>query len=165
MAPIIRDATDRDVSLVTRLIRHSFRDVAERFGVTTENGRAHPSQCTEEWVRSALEWGIRFYVLEEEGVACACVAVGQAGRGLCKMERLGVLPGYRKRGLGKVLTWFALERARDRGARQVEVGIIADHTELIDWYGRLGFAVSEEAVSFEHLPFAVTFMVLDLQRG
>lgn len=162
MAPIVRDATDQDISLLSRLIRDSFRDVAERFGVTAENGRAHPSQCTEEWVQSALEWGVRFYILEDQGVPCACVGVGQAGRGLFRMERLGVLPEYRKRGLGKVLTWFALERARALGARQIEIGLIAEDTKLRDWYAQLGFAVSREAVSFEHLPFQVTFMALDL---
>ena len=114
MRPIIREAADGDVSLVTRLIRDSFRDVAERFGVTAETGRAHPSQCTEEWVRSALEWGILFYILEEDGVPCACVAIGRSGGGISRMERLSVLPEYRRRGLGRVLAWFALERAGSR---------------------------------------------------
>ena len=161
MPPIIREAEDGDVSLVTRLIRDSFRDVAERFGVTAENGRAHPSQCTEEWVRSALEWGVKFYVLEEAGTPCACVALGQSGGGISRMERLGVLPEFCRRGLGKVLTWCALGRARESGARRVEVSITTEQTELKDWYGGLGFIVIEEGVSFEHLPLPVTLMVRD----
>ena len=46
-------------------------------------------------------------------------------------------------------------------ARRIEVSIIAERAELKDWYAKLGFTVSEEAVSFEHLPLPVTLMVRD----
>jgi hypothetical protein len=44
----IREADPDDKVLLTRLIRDSYRDVAERFNLTPENCPKHPSNCNDE---------------------------------------------------------------------------------------------------------------------
>lgn len=158
---LIREATREDVSLLTTIIRKSFRDVAERFNLTPENCPTHPSNCTAEWINSALDKGIKYYILENNDEPCGCVALELARPEVCYLERLAVLPEYRRKGFGKALVRHALEEALKSKVRCVEIGIIAEHTELEEWYEKLGFLVKEKA-RFNHLPFNVTFMYIKL---
>jgi N-acetylglutamate synthase-like GNAT family acetyltransferase len=156
----IRDATIEDVPLLVKLIRDSFRDVAVRFGLTRENCPTHASNCTAEWVASAINGGHRFYILQSDGVPCGCAAIERTEDQTCKLKRLGVLPEFRKKGMGEALVRHGLAEPRRLGAKRVEIGVIADHTELRDWYARLGFRVDRQSVSVGHLPFKVTYMTI-----
>jgi N-acetylglutamate synthase-like GNAT family acetyltransferase len=154
---VITDATEADVELLASLIRESFADVAQRFGLTPENSPTHPSNCTPEWIRSAFAKGIRYYIIRTEQGPVGCVALEHANADLCYLERLAVLPSFRGYGLGKALVGHVVSKARELGAHRVEIGIISADAELREWYERLGFSVTTTA-QFEHLPFEVTFM-------
>ena len=157
----IRDATNNDITLLTTLIRNSFRDIAERFNLTPENCPTHPSNCTSEWIESALKKGIKYHIIEKKNVPCGCVALERAQPDVFYLERLSVLPQFRRNGFGEVLVNHVVNEAKKLGAHRVEIGIISDHTELRDWYKKLGFSVKSEA-RFEHLPFKVTFISREL---
>lgn len=157
----IREASAPDIPLLAAVIRASFRDVAERFGLTRENCPTHPSFCTDAWVEKAMEEGVRYFALEIGGGVCGCVALERAGDEVCYLERLAVLPAYRRRGYGALLVARAVDEARARGALRLEIGIISDQRELRDWYAKRGF-VATGARNFEHLPFEVAFMALEL---
>lgn len=158
----IREAVSSDVPALTEIIRNSFRDVAVRFGLTEANCPKHPSNCREQWIVSALEKGVRCFVLESDGVPCGCVALERPRPEVCYLERLAVLPEYRRMGLGRALAEYAVTKAGEAGAVRVEIGVIAGQEELKEWYRRLGFVETGRA-SFPHLPFEVAFMakVLD----
>lgn len=158
---LIREASSGDIPLLASLIRVSFRDVAERFGLTRENCPTHPSFCTDAWVRKAMEKRVRYFVLESDGSACGCAALERAGEEVCFLERLAVLPAFRRRGYGEVLVRKVMDEARAGGALRLEIGIISEQHELRDWYGKLAF-VEKGRKDFEHLPFEVTFMALEL---
>jgi ribosomal protein S18 acetylase RimI-like enzyme len=153
----IDEAAEKDVPELNRIIRASFRDVAERFALTPVNCPTHPSFCSEEWVRAAMGKGVRFFLLEDEGSACGCAALERAKPGVCYLERLAVLPAYRRRGHGGRLVRHVLEQARAARSGSVEIGIIAEQAELRDWYRELGFEETGRK-RFEHLPFEVMFM-------
>jgi N-acetylglutamate synthase-like GNAT family acetyltransferase len=157
MSRTIREATRDDVPLLTTLVRTSFRDVAERFHLTPDNCPKHPSNCTPEWFETALEKGVRYYILEENKTSCGCVALEQVKPDICYLERLAVLPQFRRKGFGEALVKHIITEARKLGIRRVEIGIIAEQTELKEWYEKLGFVFTKEA-QFEHLPFRVAFM-------
>lgn len=159
----IRQATTADVPGLVEIIRTGFRDVARRFDLTAVNCPRHPSNCRESWIASALEKGVRYFVLVSEGVSCGCVALEQANPETCYLERLAVLPTLRRRGHGKALVVHALAEAKALGVQRVDIGIIAEHTELRDWYRKFGF-VDQKRASFPHLPFQVLFMSLELPR-
>jgi len=153
----IRVATEEDVELLTSLIRTAFRDVADRFNLTPENCPTHPSNCTLDWIRSALQKGAFYFILESHKEPCGCVALERVNSDLCYLERLAVLPAFRERGFGKALVKHTLDQARALGVKNMEIGVISDQKELEDWYNRLGF-VTKGKGRFKHLPFEVTFM-------
>jgi len=158
---VIRNATDDDIALLTVLIRTAFRDVAMRFNLTPENCLTHPSNCTTEWIESALKKGIKYYILEKKNIPSGCVALERAQPDVFYLERLSVLPQFRRNGFGEALVNHALNEAKTLGAHRIEIGIISDQTELKEWYRKFGFSIKKET-RFEHLPFMVTFMSKEL---
>ena len=157
----IREANSGDVSLLCRLIRQSFQDVAIRFKLTPANCPKHPSNCTEEWIEKDFARGVSYFILEHKDVAAGCVAIESASADLCYLERLAVLPYQRKKGFGSQLVEHVFRAAKKRGAKKISIGIIAEQLELKEWYRKFGFAEGETR-DFSHLPFPVTFMTHDL---
>ena len=153
----IRSATEKDISLLVSLIKGSFRDVAERFALTPDNCPRHASNCTAAWIEEALKKGITYYILETDGTPCGCAALEQINQKVCYLERLAVLPQFRCRGFGETLVKHVCDEAKKLGAKHVEVGTIAEHIELNEWYEKLGFRL-KNTVELEHLPFRVAFM-------
>ena len=153
----ITDATEADAGLLASLIRESFADVAERFGLTPENSPAHPSNCTPEWVRSAFAKGVRFRLMQAPEGPAGCVALEHAKSDVCYLERLAVLPSFRRHGFGRALVNHAIDEARKLGVKRVELGVISEQADLREWYEKQGFSVTTTA-RFEHLPFEVAFM-------
>jgi N-acetylglutamate synthase-like GNAT family acetyltransferase len=153
----IRAGTQKDIGVLTEIIRSSFRDVADRFGLTQENCPTHPSNCTAEWIQGDMDRGVTYFILEDSGFASGCVALELAGSKLCYLERLAVRPPRRRRGFGRALVYYVLAEAKHSGARRVSIGIIAEQTELKSWYQKIGF-IEAKTKEFAHLPFRVTFM-------
>ena len=161
MSVIIRDSTENDISLLTNIIRQSFKDVAERFNLTIQTAPNHPSNCTEEWIIKAIQNGNKFYILEHKNIPCGCVALEQANSEVCYLERLGILPNYRNNGFGKALVNHIIQEARNRNAKRVEIGIMAENIELKNWYIKQGF-IERDTMKYKHLPFKVLFMFKEL---
>ncbi len=159
--PHIREADSADVSLISGLIRESFRDVARRFGLTLENCPKHPSNSTDEWIANDFARGVTYYILESNGMAVGCVALEKVNSYLHYLERLGVLPEARRKGFGRALVDHVIFQANLSGAKQISIGIIADDKELKRWYQKIRF-IEGETKEFEHLPFHVTFMTYEL---
>jgi len=159
---IIRNASMTDAGLLARIIRESFADVAVRFQLTVENAPKHPSNCTEQWITAAMEKSVQYYILENIGVDCGCVALEQAGKNICYLERLAVVPECRRKGLGTALMEHAVREAVGFNARRIEIGIIANQTDLKHWYEKRGFHL-RNTQCFSHLPFEVAFMFMDIE--
>jgi GNAT superfamily N-acetyltransferase len=161
MPPLIRPAALTDVPVLNDIIRAAFATVARDFNLTPNNCPAHPSNSQPEWVTKAMDRGVSFFLLEEDGRAAGCVALEQAGPDLCYMERLAVPPALRNQGRGLLLVRQALDIAAARGARRVEIATIAGQLDLRHWYEKQGFIMIRTA-RFDHLPFEVAFLGLDL---
>ncbi len=153
----IRECMRQDVGTLVETIRGSFRDVAERFGLNQENCPRHASNCRADLVEKDMDRGVHYYILEYEGHVAGSVALEWVRPGLCNLERLAVLPAWRRRGFGKALVEHVLAEADRLGCRSVRIGVIADQAKLKEWYSGFGF-VETETRDFDHLPFRVTFM-------
>ncbi|HPV52393.1 MAG TPA: GNAT family N-acetyltransferase [Smithella sp.] len=160
----IRICHHEDIGILTETIRKSFRDVAQRFGLTRRNAPSHPSNCMLNWIRYDMERGVTYFIAESESRTAGCVACEQASAKICYLERLAVLPEERNQGLGKALVERVLSNARELGSGAVSIGIIADHAELKNWYRKIGF-VEGETRTFINLPFLVTFMSYNLNEN
>jgi N-acetylglutamate synthase-like GNAT family acetyltransferase len=164
MSAKIRIGTKEDTQILAETIRKSFQDVAERFGLTQENAPSHPSNCTVDWIRRDMEGGVSYFAIENKNHVVGCVALERPNAEVCYLERLAVLPDQRRHGFGKALVNHALSEAKRLGVNYVSIGIIAEQTELKDWYKGLGF-VEGESKEFPHLPFRVTFMSYGIKKS
>jgi len=163
MSTRIRTCTREDASVLADIVRRSFKDVAERFGLTEDNAPRHPSNCTAEWIRNDMERGVAYFIIENDNHNVGCAALELATSEVCYLERLAVLPDQRRRGFGQALVKHVLSEAKLREAHRVSIGIIAQHTELKNWYEKIGFTEGESK-AFPHLPFRVTFMAYTLRK-
>ena len=164
MSSKIRICTKEDTQVLAETIRRSFQDVAERFGLTPENTPSHPSNCTVDWIRKDMEDGVTYYAIKNKNHVVGCVALERANSEVCYLERLAVLPDQRRCGFGKALVNYVLSEAKLLGVHYVSIGIIAEQTELKNWYMGLGF-VEGESKEFPHLPFRVTFMSYGIKKS
>lgn len=153
----IREGLPSDIEVLADIIRISFCDVAERFGLTPQNSPTHPSNCRPEWLLREMNRGVTFYVLESENQPVGCGALEQVNDEVCYLERLAVLPGQRQQGFGEALVKHVLLKARFLHVCRVQIGIISEHQELFEWYNKLGFE-EVESKTFPQLVVRVTFM-------
>ena len=153
----IREAGFDDVAILVTLVSEANKDVALRFGLNAENCPKHPSFCDEEWIKADLARGERYFILEENLSAIACVAYERPSADLAYLNRLSVLPAHRECGIGSRLVEFIIELARSEKVEQVSIGVIGEHADLQRWYNKRGFE-SGEVKCFPHLPFSVRYM-------
>ncbi len=147
----------KDAEVLTRLIKVSYKTVAEQFQLTNENCPKHPSNCSIEWIEKDLERGVRYFILESDGKPAGCVALEHAEPEMCYLERLSVIPQCRKNGFGHLLVDHIKKEAGKINVIHIGIGIIAEQTDLRVWYEKQGF-IYGETKQFDHLPFRVGLM-------
>jgi diamine N-acetyltransferase len=77
------------------------------------------------------------------------------------LDKLAVLPEQRHKGYGAQLVQCAIGHAAKQGGKVISLGMIDSNTVLKEWYKSLGFK-EKGTKKFEHLPFLVCFMDLEL---
>ena len=158
----IRSIRDNENTTVADVLRRSFVDVAQRFALTEGNCGKNPAFCTEERVIEERAKGAEFYLLEDGGQICGCVAMERPRPEVVYLERLGVVPEHRSKGFGRALVHHVFAEARAAGAGRVEIAIIAQDMPVKNWYRQFGF-VETSTRKFDHLPFVVAFMAKELR--
>lgn len=153
----IRKAGAHETDALSRLIRVSYRDVAQRFKLTAQNCPKHPSNCTRDWVKRDMERGVTYFCLDHDGNTIGCAALERAGAEEGYLERLAVLPKYRQKGFGNALVQHVFEAAKASGICRIGIGIISEQEELKRWYQNMGF-VEQEIKRISHLPFLVSLL-------
>ena len=159
---MIREAFHDDAVTLARIVSEANKDVAARFGLDAGNCAKHPSFCTEDWIKADLARGERYFVYEDGGRPIACVAYETPSGSVAYLNRLSVLPGYRRRGIGERLVAHVAALARAASIPTVSIGVIGEHEDLQRWYRKLGF-VDGETRRFPHLPFSVRYMTYAVQ--
>jgi ribosomal protein S18 acetylase RimI-like enzyme len=157
--PTIREAARGDAPLILGVIREAFETAYRRLGMTRENWQHHAGNKGPEWILEQMDLGNRFFILEESGAACGCIALRQEDAETVQLRRLAVVPAHRGRGYGRMLVAHVVAEAKRLGARRVTLGMWADDPQLRGWYERLGFAVTETK-TYPDLPLPVTHMAL-----
>ena len=158
---ILKEATLDHISILTQIIKNSFKEVAQKFNLNENNAPTHASNCTNNWIITALKKGIKYYLLEFKNNPIGCVALEIVNSKKCYLERLSVLPEYRKKGFGKILVDFTINKAKEFEINRIEIGVIAKDLELMNWYKKLGFILNQ-ITKFNHLPFDVALMFKDI---
>jgi ribosomal protein S18 acetylase RimI-like enzyme len=159
--PVIRPTSGEDGTTLAHLIQQAYKDVALRFGLTSQNCPKHPSNCTEAWIHSDLERGVAYYLLEQANTPIGCAALETTDSSVAYLMRLAVRPEFRRRGFGEMLVKHIINQAQRLSISSLSIGLIAEQDELVAWYRRLGFVLGA-VKQFDHLPFTVRFMAYPL---
>ena len=153
-----RPAVPPDVAAITSLVQRAYRGESSRAGWTTEadlldGQRVDGAEVQAKVASSAGE--VLVGIASEDGgddggriVAC------------CELEHRGdaayfgmfaVEPTRQDSGVGRRLLAFAEERAAQRwGVSRMEMTVIEQRGELIDWYGRRGYRPTGEQRPFPY---------------
>lgn len=158
----IRTVAYEEIDAFAKVIRDSFRDVAEEFGLTRENCPTHTSFLEADRLRKEYENGYHMFGAYAGGTPVGYVGVKEIGDGAWELDHLAVLPAYRHHGVGRRLIDRCVSEVRQYDAVMMKIGIIEENTRLKDWYISYGFCHSGVA-RFPHLPFTVGFLALEIQ--
>lgn len=159
---IIRQATIKDIALITEILREAFDPVAKKFGLTVENCPNHNAFCSQKKIEEDFARQKKFFILEENSIPCGCVAIEYAKPEVCYLERLAVLTQYRNKGFGAALVRHIFQQAKDAGAVSLEIGMMAQDCDLQKWYEKFGF-VLKNTKKYDHLPFTVAFLTAKIE--
>ncbi len=145
-----RPATAADVSLIQPLVHHAYRGDRARVGWTHEADLLDAARIDEETLAQSVNDPSQVIILAERGgVLIGCVHVTDKGEGLAYLGMLTVDATRQGGGLGRRLIDQAEQTARARFATdRMEMTVIVQRTELIDWYQRRGYRLTGETRPF-----------------
>lgn len=148
--PTFRRATADDVPALHALVHGAYRGDSARRGWTHEADLLEGSRIDLPTLEAIVADPAQVVLLaERDGRLLGCVQVTDRGRGLAYLGMLTVDPVLQGGGLGRSLIAAAEAAARDRlGARTMEMTVIVQRTELIDWYARRGYLPTGERRPF-----------------
>lgn len=143
---LIRAATPDDVQAVVALVESAYRGEASRAGWTTEADLLAGRRTGPDEVLGVVPH-LLLAVVEAEVVGC-CTLVPQESGGYFGM--FAVRPGLQGGGVGSALLAAAEDRARQLGLPAVEMTVLRQRTELIDFYLRRGYVATGEQRPFPY---------------
>jgi ribosomal protein S18 acetylase RimI-like enzyme len=139
-----RDARSDDAVEVVALVESAYRGDASRAGWTTEADLLAGQRTDVEEVASILmDSESRLLLAVRARELLGCVVLRGEARG-AYVGMLAVRPGLQGLGIGRRLLNQAERRARSEfGAERVRMTVIEQREELIAWYKRRGYLLTE----------------------
>ncbi len=157
----IRSLTEKDIATSAEIVIQSFKTVADEFGLTEENAPTNGAFLKDENILEELRKGVKMFGVFKGACQVGFMALEAKDDKTYYLEKLAVLPKYRHMGFGKALVEYAAQFVKEAGGRVISIGIIYENKPLWAWYKELGY-VETGTKKFDHLPFAVCFMKLEI---
>lgn len=156
---MIREVTASDIPECVKVIRESFRTVADEFGLTPENAPRFTAFATtgERLLAQLDDKNRHMYAYVCDGGIAGYFSLLVKDSGSCELNNLCVLPEHRHKGIGARLLEHAFEAARGLGCWRMEIGIVEENRVLRGWYEGFGF-VHTGTEKFEFFPFTCGYM-------
>lgn len=147
---VFRAAGADDVAGLQPFVHAAYRGDSARRGWTHEADLLDGQRIDDEALSAVIADPAQVILLaERDGGLVGCVQVTNKGDGLGYLGMLSVDPAVQGAGLGRRLISAAESEARARfGAVRMEMTVIVQRTELIDWYARRGYAATGEIRPF-----------------
>ena len=94
--------------------------------------------------------GVTLLVARDAADRLGHVRLDDLGDGLWYLSMLTVAPDRQDGGVGRAILEASEAWARARGARRMQMSVLHLRGELIDWYGRRGYALTGEEKPFPY---------------
>jgi len=160
---VIKQLDPSKLPFAVEVIRTSFATVAEDLGLTEQNCPRYVGfVTTAERLQTQYGWGWWLYGLYENERLVGYVSISEAADGVFEIHNLAVIPEFRHKGYGKQLLNFCIIKVKEAGGVKITISIAEENTVLKNWYTEYGF-VHTGIKTFEHLPFTVGYMELELK--
>jgi len=147
---VFRSATSADIARLQPFVHSAYRGDTARKGWTHEADLLDGQRIDAEGLAEVINDPKQVILLAEQGGRLVgCVQVTDKGEALAYLGMLSVDPDLQGAGLGRRLIAAAETEARNRfGAARMEMTVIAQRRELIDWYVRCGYQLTGETRPF-----------------
>lgn len=144
----IRLATPADVPAIHGLIERAYRGDAARTGWTHEADLLRGPRTDAASVAAIVAAPDKAFLVALDGAALiACIEVDLRGD-TGYLGQLAVDPARQAGGLGRAMLAAGEDRARQHGARVIEMTVVDRRPELIAYYCRRGYAPTGEVRPF-----------------
>lgn len=144
-----------NVAKLTKVLNAAFLTVAQELNLTSENAPSFPAFLSDDVIARQLKSGLIMFGYYEKDSLAGCIGIRNTNEnGVYAIERLGVLPEYRHKNIGKYLMDYAIEQIKERKGKMAMVEIVHENGLLRKWYLDMGF-VELRVDSYKQLPFTV----------
>ena len=158
---IIRVESKEQLDICLDIVHKSFQTVADEMILTKDNCSSYTAFMPIEKLISQFENNTPMLLYQYNG-CCAGYFSLSINDDSVELNNLAVLPEYRHLGIGKELVDYAITYSKNiLGANKIKIGIVEENTILKEWYEKIGF-VHTGTQKFEHLPFTVGFMEIEI---
>lgn len=146
----IRPATHDDLPTLHPVIERAYRGDSARAGWTHEADLLSDQRTDLDTLRGLIDDPASRLLIARDGeTVLGCVNVQDRGDGTAYLGLLCVDPELQAAGIGRQLVAAAEAEARDTfGAGTMEMTVIEQRAELIAYYERRGYTVSDERRDF-----------------
>lgn len=159
---MIKEVKNKEqLNICIEIICSSFMTVAKDFNLTENNCSSHTAFTTIDKLEKQFREGRLMFLFYQENIPVGYFSLAKCNDKEWELNNLAVLPSYRLFGIGKAMIDCAIVTVKNYGGNKISIGIIEENTTLKNWYLQLSFKhVSTRR--FEHLPFTVGFMEIDV---
>lgn len=158
---IIRVESKEQLDICLDIVHKSFQTVADEMNLTKDNCSSYTAFMPIEKLISQFENNTPMLLYQYNGCFARYFSL-LINDDSVELNNLAVLPEYRHLGIGKELVDYAITYAKNiLGANKIKIGIVEENTILKEWYEKIGF-VHTGTKKFEHLPFTVGFMEIEI---
>lgn len=132
------------------VMQKSYKDAHSKAGFPNR-GRADYSY--EEFANDLNNSEFLYFVCEDN-IIVGILRLKMMNPDVCKLKDIAVLPEFQNKGYGKHLLFYAKAKAKEFGAKKLELGMYDDDTVLKKWYERYGFT-SIGTKTYKNSPFII----------
>jgi ribosomal protein S18 acetylase RimI-like enzyme len=161
MSVHIAELNETELAASAEVIRCSFATVASEFGLTRDNCPTNGAFLEDGRICDEYFRGIKMFGLKNGNEQIGFMALEQKDADTFYLEKLSILPEFRHTGYGGMMVGCAKKYVKQAGGNNISIGIIYENKRLLEWYRSLGF-IETGTKHFDHLPFTVCFMRLDI---
>lgn len=158
---IIRVESKEQLDICLDIVHKSFQTVADEMNLTKDNCSSYTAFMPIEKLISQFENNTPMLLYQYNGCFAGYFSLSINDDSV-ELNNVAVLPEYRHLGIGKELVDYAITYSKNiLGANKIKIGIVEENTILKEWYEKIGF-VHTGSKKFEHLPFIVGFMKIEI---